>query len=230
MNIKAGEALLNDNVQSNECDYVVKCIFVGEPCSGKTSLMNTLANDAFEFNVESTIGIDFKTLFSTGKRFDGKLINYKLQMWDCAGQIKFRSIVSSYFRLTHIAYIVFDLTDRLSFEHVRIWVDDIRRNHNSLHNDIIMVLIGNKCDLKDEYQVSEQEVWKFVTDMGLDAYIATSALTGQNVREAVNIGVSRLHKLFLAGKVELDSCFKTKDRVILTSASQSKNHDCCLIN
>ena len=106
-----------------ENEMTLKCLVLGEQNVGKTSILNTLIQKTFDPQSAPTIGIDFRVLRATvsavsavSAKAEAELNEtdakaYKLQIWDSAGQYRFRSIVSSYFRLAHIFIIVFDLTD-----------------------------------------------------------------------------------------------------------------------
>eukprot|EP01083_Nonionella_stella_P172877 594594_1 len=105
-----------------EYDYLLKVVMVGDSGVGKSSLLKRFANRDFTGDYISTIGVDFeiKTL-----EIDGKTV--KLQIWDTAGQERFRTITSSYYRGAHGIIIVYDITDKESFDNVRQWLFEIDR-------------------------------------------------------------------------------------------------------
>jgi Ras-related protein Rab-1A len=122
-----------------------------------------------------TIGVDFK--IQTIK-LDDKII--KLQLWDTAGQERFRTITSAYYRGANGIIIVFDLSDKETFDHVKIWMAEIE----NYSNDVKVMLIGNKIDIEgSKRQVSYQEAKEFADKLGI-SYIETSAKTSINVKEA----------------------------------------------
>jgi len=177
-------------------------------------MLQMLANQVFDPQRETTIGIDFHCLEAIGfpqepykgqtPQHDPKtqLTYYKLQCWDCAGQIRFRSIVKSYYRSAHVVFVVFDLTNRESFERVRDWTSDVRAN--MIDQAHALVLIGNKCDLASERLVTDDEISKLVAELKFDAYTPTSAKTGQNLEEAINVGLSKTHQLIIDGAIRID--------------------------
>lgn len=179
-------------------------------------MLKMLANKEFDAKGETTIGIDFRCLEAIGfpttvadynkdkAAHDPKkqLTYYKLQCWDCAGQIRFRSIVKSYYRLAHIVFVVFDLTDRESFERVTEWTNDVRKNMSD--HEYALVLIGNKCDLIVDRVITDREIWDIVGELKFDAYTPTSAKTGQNLEDAINVGLSKAHELIINGKIKLE--------------------------
>ena len=102
-------------------------------------------------------------------------------MYDTAGQDRFRSIVSSYYRGSHGIVLVFDLTDRSSFEKISNWVEEIK--HNS-PKSVKLLLVGNKCDLKEERKVSESEAKQIAQHLAC-GYEETSAKTDENIDEMI---------------------------------------------
>eukprot|EP00834_Sanchytrium_tribonematis_P001084 NODE_23_length_42016_cov_0.755803.p22 type:complete len:190 gc:universal NODE_23_length_42016_cov_0.755803:35098-34529(-) len=150
-----------------------KIVFLGHVGSGKTSIITRFMYDTFESNYQATIGIDFlsKTMY-----LDDRTL--RLQLWDTAGQERFRSLVPSYIRDSSVAVVVYDTTDRNSYEQVEHWVAEILAERGS---DVILAIIGNKTDL------SNKEVPKEVAMKKAEEYNAIfcecSAKTGDNVKE-----------------------------------------------
>lgn len=154
---------------------VVKLLIVGDSGSGKSSLLLRFCDDQHIPNYISTIGLDFKV-----KPVEIEGQNVRLQLWDAAGQERFRSIVAAYYRGAHGIALVFDLTDPLSFQSVRNWMKQIEAHSNTSKPSI--VLIGNKSDLAR--QVSMEEA-KALSDEFAIPYFETSAKTGDNVNGAI---------------------------------------------
>ena len=179
-------------------DWIAKCIVVGEYSVGKSSIIQRMVNKTFKINREPTIGIEFHVL----KAKVGPS-TYKLQLWDCAGQHRFRSIVKSYFRGSHVAFVVFDLSDPTSLDKVDDWVDSICEELP----DCMFVLLGNKSDLPDTdvcrkraKDVVERQKEKLLRDV---LYWEVSAATGETIDEVVQSVFSRLHGDRLKGEVQL---------------------------
>lgn len=104
----------------------------------------------------------------------------KLQIWDTAGQERFRTITSSYYRGAHGIIVVYDVTDRASFQNVQQWIHEIDRNAGDACQKL---LIGNKADLTGKRAVSSQEGKAFADSLGIE-FLETSAKTSQNVEQA----------------------------------------------
>ena len=104
----------------------------------------------------------------------------KLQIWDTAGQERFKNITASYYRGGNGVFVVYDITDRDSFEAVNTWLMEIEKNANK---NVYKFLIGNKTDLEDKRKVSFQEGKDFAESNGMQ-FIETSAKTASKVQEA----------------------------------------------
>ncbi|QDS73243.1 Ras- protein Rab-6B [Venturia effusa] len=150
-----------------------KLVFLGEQSVGKTSLITRFMYDTFDNTYQATIGIDFlsKTMY-----LDDRTV--RLQLWDTAGQERFRSLIPSYIRDSSVAVVVYDVTNAKTFEQTRKWVDDVRGERGT---DVIIVLVGNKTDLSDKREVTEQQGADEARKNNL-MFIETSAKVGFNVK------------------------------------------------
>jgi Ras-related protein Rab-1A len=106
----------------------------------------------------------------------------KLQIWDTAGQERFRSITENYYRGSHAIAIVYDITNRQSYDNLRRWVQDVDRLGNP---QVCRIVIGNKADLEDKRAVRRDEGQSFADRLGVP-FLETSAKTSYNVREMFN--------------------------------------------
>eukprot|EP00737_Agarophyton_chilense_P002968 gb/GEZJ01003432.1/.p1 GENE.gb/GEZJ01003432.1/~~gb/GEZJ01003432.1/.p1 ORF type:complete len:216 (+),score=31.94 gb/GEZJ01003432.1/:376-1023(+) len=161
---------------SVEYHYLYKLLLIGDSGVGKSCVLTRFADSTYEDCQTSTIGVDFKirTIGIEDKRV-------KLQIWDSAGQERFRTIAAAYYRGAHGVGIVFDITDEKSFQSVEgSWIEEIENNSSS---PVRMLLIGNKCDLEDEREVQQEEAEALARKYGM-SYIETSAKTAENVFEA----------------------------------------------
>ena len=120
----------------------------------------------------NSIGVDFKL---KNIEIDGKKI--KLQIWDTAGEERFRTITTSYYKGAHAILIVFDITEKDSFDHVKNWVADIDK---FAKQGVLRILVGNKCDLEKQRNVSKEEANELAEKLGIK-YIETSAKDTINI-------------------------------------------------
>jgi Ras-related protein Rab-6A len=151
------------NDSSVDVSYLVnrqKIIFIGDVSVGKTSIINVLMGQKFNNEYEASIGVDF---FSKTIKYKGKTI--KLQIWDSAGQEKFRSLIPNYIRGSSLVFIVYDITNRKSFENLQSWIDFV----NNIENSNIVIL-ANKIDLENQRQVQTEEGQKFCTEKNYDFF------------------------------------------------------------
>jgi len=151
------------NDSSVDVSYLVnrqKIIFIGDIYVGKTSIINVLMGQKFNNEYEASIGVDF---FSKTIKYKGKTI--KLQIWDSAGQEKFRSLIPNYIRGSSLVFIVYDITNKKSFDNLQTWIDFV----NNIENSNIVIL-GNKVDLDSQRQVTTEEVEKFCEEKNYEFY------------------------------------------------------------
>jgi len=162
-------------------DIQIKLLMIGDSGVGKTCLLLRYANDSFSPTFITTIGIDFKI-----KNIDIDGTKIKLQIWDTAGQERFRTITTSYFRGAQGILLVYDVTDRRSFESIRNWISQIQQ-HADVH--VNKILVGNKCDMLDEKVVSTEEGEKLAKEFGMHFW-ECSAKNNINVDESF-VGIAR---------------------------------------
>ncbi|EAY18161.1 small GTP-binding protein, putative [Trichomonas vaginalis G3] len=155
--------------------YNFKFIVIGSSGVGKTSLLSRLIDGTFNTENQSTIGVEY---LSTVIEVDGNPV--KLQIWDTAGQEKFRSIAKSYFRHAVGVIMVYDITDRKSFDDLAFWLNDV---HTLCDPNASVTLIGNKLDMASSRAVTTSEATSFANTHQL-LYLETSARGGDNVQEA----------------------------------------------
>ena len=155
----------------------IHLLLVGDSAVGKTCLLSRFISDKFNFNLVSTIGLDYKM-----KEINVDNVPYNLLIWDTAGQERFRTITPSFFRGAHGVAVVYDVSSQESFEHVKFWCDEI-----SFHATTTMhtILIGNKCDVEEkDRQVTTLQGAKLAEEMNIPLFIETSAKENINVNKA----------------------------------------------
>ena len=118
-----------------------KIIFVGDAGVGKTSIVGRIMDNPFKETYETSIGVDF---CSKNIRYKG--LSTKLQIWDSAGQERYKSLIPSYIRNSSIVFLVYDVSKKQTFKNIPEWISFIKKIEDS-----IIVLIGNKIDLPNRY-------------------------------------------------------------------------------
>jgi Ras-related protein Rab-39B len=159
-------------------DFQFRVILTGDSMVGKSSLVRYFSEGKFSTMCDPTVGVDFFARLVTLSNN----VTVKLQLWDTAGQEKFRSITKTYYRSSVAAVLVFDMTNRRSFEHLSEWYEEARSCMRC--TDPTFLLVGHKVDLSGQRQVSNREAQHFAQTLGAITYLETSALTGQNVENA----------------------------------------------
>lgn len=158
-----------------EYDYLFKLLLIGNSGVGKSCMLMRYAENTFTSNFYNTIGVDFKIKTIN---LDNKSI--KLQIWDTAGQDRFRTITCSYYRGAHGIIVVYDITDRESFENVKTWMQEIEKY---AQENVNRLLVGNKCDMGDKRQVSFEEGLELAKSYRIN-FIETSAKTANNIDQS----------------------------------------------
>ena len=151
-----------------------KIVILGDTCVGKSCILMRFVKNSMLHNHLSTIGIDSSTKTINTER--GKAI---LQIWDTAGQDKFRSISQSYIRNGDAIILVYDITSDDTFQHVTTWMDAI---HNMAKQDVPIILVGNKTDMENERRITTEEGQKLAEKYKL-LFKEVSAMTGDGVAD-----------------------------------------------
>ncbi|KAJ5077872.1 ras-related protein rab-5c [Anaeramoeba ignava] len=172
-----------------------KLVLLGASAAGKSSIVLRFCKGEFFENQEATIGAAFLT---QSVPFDDYVV--KLQIWDTAGQERYHSLAPMYYRGSAAAIVVFDVTDRNSFETSKKWVKELI---TEVSKDILVIVVGNKVDLEHKRSVQIEEAEEYTKEKGL-IYIETSAKTGLGISELFKLIAKRLTE-FTVGPVEKPS-------------------------
>lgn len=161
-----------------EYDHLFKMLIIGDAGVGKTNLLLRFADDVYQSGTEATVGVDFRICSRT---IDSKRL--KLQIWDTAGHERFRVITSSYYRGSNGIMVVYDVTDRTSFEHVGSWIQESKKYAKS---NTVFMLVASKCDLARERKVAFEEGQELAAELGVE-FIETSALNAHNTDSSFDV-------------------------------------------
>ena len=155
-------------------DYLLKYIIIGDAAVGKSNLLLRFTQNDFKNEYQLTIGVEFgaKNIEINNKKF-------RLQIWDTAGQENYRSITRAYYKNSVCAILVYDISNRESFEHISNWIEDCLAQSPKT---VFMVLVGNKSDLEDYRQVTFKEGEEMAKNNNI-MFFETSAKTGENVEK-----------------------------------------------
>ncbi|CRH03077.1 ras-related protein Rab-5C, putative [Plasmodium relictum] len=198
----------NQNYNSTKV-FNSKLVLLGDTSVGKSCIVVRFAKNEFYEYQESTIGAAFMTqLIDIGE------CTIKFEIWDTAGQERYRSLAPMYYRGASAAVIVYDITNKKSFEGAKGWINELKSVHS---NDIIIALAGNKNDLEDNRVVDRELAESFANSNNI-LFIETSAKTGQNVNELF---------LRIAKKLPLNKKEQDKNSGIQINNTEETKRRCC---
>ena len=162
------------SVQGINFNYLFKYIIIGDSAVGKSNILLRYIHDKFNEEFQSTIGVEFG---AKNLKIEDKI--YRIQIWDTAGQETFRSITRAYYKNSVCACVVYDITNKNSFQNIKSWLEDCRKQSPKT---VFLILIGNKVDLEDRREVTYEEGSIFAEKNRM-LFFETSAKTGKNIEE-----------------------------------------------
>ncbi|XP_075702526.1 ras-related protein Rab-37 isoform X2 [Rhinoderma darwinii] len=198
--------------QSSIYDLTYKVMLLGDSGVGKTCFLIQFKDGAFlSGTFLATVGIDFRNKVVT---VDGMQV--KLQIWDTAGQERFRSVTHAYYRDAQALLLLYDITSKTSFDNIRAWLTEV---HEFAHKDVVIMLLGNKCDVTTGRVVRTEDGESLAKEYGIP-FMETSAKTGVNVELAFMAIAREL-------KQRSSSPDERKFQINQYIESQKKKSNCC---
>ena len=187
-------------------ETVYKVLLLGDTTVGKTCFLMKYTDKTFQDIHMATIGLDYR--LKTMKLKSGKDI--KLQIWDTAGQDRFRAITKNYYKGSHGIILIYDVTNLQTFENVKNWVSQIREE---AANNVVIYIAANKIDMEAERKVSKQEGESLAQELGFP-FMETSAKSGININETFEDLVERIDKVYgnIPQKPNKNKLYKAKKR------------------
>ena len=154
----------------------IKIVLLGESAVGKTSIIQRFTNDSFDLNCISSLSAQFN---SKTVKINGESL--KFDVWDTAGQEKYRSLARIFYKDARVIIFVYDITNLKSFQEIqKYWYNETKDNCD---NDVIYALVGNKSDLYEKEEVNEIDAQKYADEINA-IFKTTSALS--------NVGINNL--------------------------------------
>ena len=192
-------------------DVKYKIMVLGESKVGKTSLIKRYTKDQFGGVYLTTVGMDFQD-----KIIEIEDKKVRLQVWDTAGQERFRNVTKSYFQSSHGLLVVYDITDKESFDKIKFWIENIK---NNAPENAKLILVGNKCDLANERKVTIEDGENKARNYNIK-FFESSAKDGTNVNELF---------FYLANEIYQDEKTKEKDNKnsLKLKAKKKEKKGCC---
>lgn len=217
-------------------DYLFKVVLIGDSGVGKSNLIGRFVKGEFSLEMKTTIGVEFatKTIEAEGKRI-------KAQIWDTAGQERYRAITTAYYRGALGALLVYDISKRETFVSVERWLSELKEHADQ---KIVVMLVGNKSDLRHLRRVEKEEAMAFAERHDL-AFIETSALDSTGVEVAFHRILTEIYHVVsrrgakgagreakdAAAAAEAATAVKQGEALVITAdgsdAAPRKKNPCC---
>ena len=185
---------MDENIEITPCndpslkeEFKFKVVIVGDSSVGKTNLVKRFMNNTFLKDSKATVGVEFMSkTFIVDKKI------FKVELWDTAGQERYKAITAAYYKGAKGALIVYDVTNKISYDNVDKWCNELRIKGSK---NINIVMIGNKTDLKDNIVVNS-EMSKEKANLLQVPVMETSALDASNVKEAFYLLIKEMYLSF----------------------------------
>ena len=192
-------------------DVKYKIMVLGESKVGKTSLIKRYTKDQFGGVYLTTVGMDFQD-----KIIEIEDKKVRLQVWDTAGQERFRNVTKSYFQSSQGLLVVYDITDKESFDKIKFWIENIK---NNAPENAKLILVGNKCDLANERKVTIEDGENKARNYNIK-FFESSAKDGTNVNELF---------FYLANEIYQNDKTKEKDnkKTMQLDSKKKEKKGCC---
>ena len=202
-------------------EIMFKVVLVGDSFVGKTNIMSKYLKNEFHEDSKATVGVEFGS-----KQFNIEGHSIKAQIWDTAGQERYKAITSAYYKGAKGAFIVYDITRKNSFESIEKWVSDVTAVADK---KITIVLIGNKCDLEDQRQVTKEQGEEKANKLEI-AFLETSALSGENLDKAFEMMMKEVYNKCheeMLGEGDVDIIQGGEDINLNKKQANTSEKKCC---
>ena len=202
-----------------EYEMMTKIILIGDSSVGKTNIMSKYLKNQFNENSKATVGVEFGS-----KLFNLNGHNVKAQIWDTAGQEKYKAITGAYYKGSKGAFVVYDITRKETFDSVDKWINDLKMLGDPR---LIIIIIGNKCDLEEKREILKEQGEEKAKSFGC-AFLETSALSGDNIEKGFEMMINEIFKKFgnsTTNEEELDIGDKGED--LNLNKKEEKKKGCC---
>ena len=209
---------------SEEYEMMIKVILIGDSGVGKTNIMSKFLNNQFLEDSKATVGVEFGS-----KLFIQQGHKIKAQIWDTAGQEKYKAITSAYYKGSKGALVIYDITQKETFANIEKWVNDLKCKGDP---KITIIIIGNKNDLEEKRQISKEQGEEKAKSFGC-AFLETSAFSGDNIEKAFEMMVKEIYDKFTSDiggddEEELDSNEKGEDlKLENVNPDNNEKKKCC---
>ena len=208
--------------KSDENNLLSKIVVIGDTNVGKTNIIRRIIGEDFR-EMEATIGVEF--MYVNIKEIDKEDSNktMSIQIWDTSGAERYKAITTTHIRGADGAYIVYDISDESSFNHLLYWYNCIK---DAADEDIIIYLIGNKSDLiyEEGRAVKKKDAIEFANKYKLQGYAECSAKNNENIQETFK---KFYNLIYNKNKNKIKEKNKMKLELMCKKKNEKKNESCC---
>jgi Ras-related protein Rab-11A len=207
-------------MEDDNYEMMFKVVLVGDSFVGKTNILSKYLKNEFHEDSKATVGVEFGS-----KEFNIEGHSIKAQIWDTAGQERYKAITSAYYKGAKGAFVVYDITRKSSYESIDKWVNDLKATADK---KLTIVIIGNKCDLEDQRQVTKELGQEKASKLEV-AFLETSASSGENLEKAFEMMVNEIYKkcheeMLADNDVDIDG---GQDINLNKKVDQNQKKKCC---
>ncbi|OMJ85831.1 hypothetical protein SteCoe_12742 [Stentor coeruleus] len=199
-----------------------KIVLIGDWGVGKTNILSQYTRGEFILGSPGTIGVQFST---KELQIDNAIV--KVQVWDTAGQDKYRAITSTFYRGAHGALAIYDITRADTFNRLEIWLKELKEY---VKDDCAIVIVGNKSDLPNLAEVKTEKAKNFAKENSY-AFFETSALNASNINNAFDTAIQQIHLIQSKSFTQENSLNKKiigkKIAINLNKQTLDKKKGCC---
>ncbi len=208
-------------MEDSATEMIFKIIIIGDLASGKTNILSKYLTNTFEPNSTPTIGVEMKV-----KDFKIKEDLVKAQFWDTAGQEKYDSLTTSYYKGAKGALIVYDITQKSSFDKIESLLKKLRDNSNK---NVSVILVGNKCDLEDNREVLKEDGEELAKKLKIK-FMEVSAKTGENLDKLFQNLIDEVYEKYnkeFKSFASIEFMDNNKNINLNTNNNPGKKKKCC---
>ena len=199
-------------------EMIFKIVIIGDAGTGKTNILSQYINKKFEQDSKATIGVELSC-----KTFTINNDKITAQLWDTAGQERYKSITKAYFKGALGALIVYDITNKISFENTEKWISDLR---NYTDPKISTILVGNKNDMENKREIPKEDGEMKAKAFGVP-FLETSALNGNNIELVFK---TLIDEVYNKCKKEFEAVAEVeimRGKTITVEETKKKKKKCC---
>jgi len=209
----------NNTNSTKDEDEAIKIVLVGNSGVGKTCISQRYMNDTFTQQEGSTVGASY---FQKILDLDGKTV--RLDIWDTAGQEKYRAMGKMFYKEAYIVLFIYDITDEESFQDLKnVWYDELKK---AGEKHVVLAVVGNKSDMFLKEAVKEDDARKWANEIGA-VFGLVSAKTGDCISLLFESVVRKYYSPDYVAKINKEKKNKTQTVTLTKNIEKKEKNNCC---